>query len=61
MLELQEKMANVSFVYPIFCVLFLVTFDNEVMKIQKILCNLCLHFARQGGQDGKRPERKSRN
>ena len=22
-------------------------------KIRKILCNLCLHFARQDGQDGK--------
>ena len=27
----------------------------------KILCNLCLHLARQDGQDGKKPERKSRN
>ena len=27
----------------------------------KILYNLCLHFARQDGQDGKKPERKSRN
>ena len=27
----------------------------------KILCNLCLHFARQDGQDGKKTERKSRN
>lgn len=27
----------------------------------KILRNLCLHFARQNGRDGKKPERKSRN
>ena len=27
----------------------------------KILHNLCLHFARQDGQDGKKMERKSRN
>ena len=27
----------------------------------KILRNLRLHFARQDGQDGKKPERKSRN
>ena len=27
----------------------------------KILCNLCLHFARQDGQDGKKTERKSYN
>jgi hypothetical protein len=26
-----------------------------------ILRNLCLHFARQDGQDGKKTERKSRN
>ena len=37
---------------------FLVTFGDEVTKI---LRNLCLHFARQDGQDGKKPERKSRN
>ena len=30
---------------------FLVTFGNEVTKI---LHNLCLHFARQDGQDGKK-------
>ena len=30
-------------------------------KNMKILCNLCLHFARQDGQDGKKPERKSSN
>ena len=29
---------------------FLVTFDDEYTKI---LRNLCLHFARQDGQDGK--------
>ena len=27
----------------------------------KILRNLCLHFVRQDGQDGKKTERKSRN
>ena len=41
----------VYFVHPIFRFLFLVTFGNEVMKI---LRNLCLHFARQDGQDGKK-------
>ena len=30
---------------------FLVTFDNEITKI---LRNLCLHFARQDGQDRKK-------
>ena len=40
----------VYFVHPIFRFLFLVTFGDEVMKI---LRNLCLHFARQDGQDGK--------
>jgi len=30
-------------------------------KKMKILGNLCLHFARQDGQDGKKPERKSCN
>jgi hypothetical protein len=29
---------------------FLVSFGNEVTKI---LCNLCLHFARQDGHGGK--------
>ena len=32
---------------------FLVTFGDEVTKI---LGNLCLHFARQDGQDGKKPK-----
>ena len=32
---------------------FLVTFGDEVMKI---LCNHCLHFARQDGQDRKNPK-----
>ena len=41
----------VYFVHPIFHFLFLVTFGDEVMKI---LRNLCLHFARQDGQDGKK-------
>ena len=40
-----------SFVHPIFRFLFLVTFGNEVMKI---LHNLCLHLARQDGEDGKK-------
>ena len=39
------------FIYPIFGFWFLVTFGNEVMKI---LHNLCLHFARQDGQNGKK-------
>ena len=46
------------FVHPIFRFWFMVTFGDEVTKI---LHNLCLHFARQDGQDGKKPERKSRN
>ena len=37
---------------------FLVIFGD---KVTKILRNLCLHFARQDGQDGKKQERKSRN
>ena len=32
---------------------FLVTFGGKVMTVLKILRNLCLHFARQDGQDGK--------
>ena len=46
------------FVHPIFRFWFLVTFGDEVTKI---LRNHCLHFARQDGQDGKKPERKSQN
>ena len=37
------------------CFWFLVTFGDEVTKI---LRNLCLHFARQYGQEGKKKERK---
>ena len=39
------------FVHPIFHFWFLVTVGNEVTKI---LSNLCLHFARQDGQDRKK-------
>lgn len=38
------------FVYRIFRFWFLVTFGDEVTKI---LCNLCLHFARQDGKKRK--------
>ena len=47
-------LGNLCFVHSVF--LFLVTFGN---KVTKVLRNLCLHFARQDGQDGKKPERKS--
>ena len=43
-------MCCICFVHPIFRFWFLVTFGDEVTKI---LRNLCLHFARQDGQDGK--------
>ena len=43
-------MICVSFI-PFFVSLFLVTFGDEDTKI---LCNLCLHFARQDRQDGKK-------
>ena len=46
------------FIHPIFCFWFLVTFGN---KVTKILCNLCLHFARQDGQDGKKPDQNTKN
>ena len=46
------------FVHTIFSFWFLVTFGN---KVTKILRNLCLHFARQDGQDREKLERKSRN
>ena len=36
-------------------------FWRQSYKNTKTLCNLCLHFARQDGQDGKKTERKSRN
>ena len=39
----------VSFI-PFFVFGFLVTFGNEVTNM---LCNLCFHFSRQDGQDGK--------
>ena len=48
--SLEATRLNICFVHPIYRFLFLVTF---VDKVTKILCNLCLHFARQDGQDGK--------
>ena len=39
---------------------FLVTFGDKVMKIQKRLRNLCLHFARRDGKEGK-IEKKIKN
>ena len=44
------------FANPIFRLWFLVTFGEEVTKIQnpKSLFNICLHIARQVGQDGKK-------
>ena len=44
---------NLCFIHPIFRFWFLVTFAFG-NKVTKILCNLCLHFARQDGQDGKK-------
>ena len=35
---------------------FLVTFGNQNMKI---LHNICLHFARKDGQDGKKAEKET--
>ena len=49
---------NIWFFHPIFRFWFLVTFGK---KVTKILRNLCLHFARQDGQNGRKPERKSSN
>ena len=43
--------ANNCFIHPIFRFWFLVTFGDDVTKI---LHYLCLHFARQDGQDVKR-------
>ena len=49
-LNVLAPLCNFCFVHPIFRFCFLVTFGD---KNTKILCNLCLHFARQDGQDGK--------
>ena len=47
----------VSFIpFFVFC-----HFWQQGYEITKILHNLCLYFARQDGQDGKKTERKSRN
>ena len=48
-MELVSR-STIIFVHPIFGFWFLVTSGN---KVTKILGNLCLHFARQDGQDGK--------
>ena len=58
LMQLLGKKVKLYSVHPIFRFWFLVTFGN---KNSKILRNLCLHLARQDGQDGKKPERKSRN
>ena len=44
---------DMCFVHPIFRFWLLVTFGD---KVTKILHNLCLHFVRQDGQDGKKSE-----
>ena len=36
-------------------------FWRRSYKNTKVLRHLCLNFASQDGQDGKKPERKSRN
>ena len=46
-----QFIANFCFVHPIFRFWILVTFGDGVTKI---LRNLCLHLARQDGQDGKK-------
>ena len=51
---LMFRSSNFSFL--VFCHFWRQSYENT-----KILCNLCLHFARQDGQDGKKLERKSRN
>jgi hypothetical protein len=44
---------NVSFIpFLVFGHFWQLSYENT-----KILRNLCLHFARQDGQDGKKPER----
>ena len=47
----SRNLPNLCFVHPIFRFWFLVTFGD---KVTKKLHNLCLHFARQDGQDGKK-------
>jgi hypothetical protein len=47
----QHIKTYVSFI-PFFIFWFLVTFGDEVTKT-KFLRNVCLHFARQDGQDRK--------
>ena len=43
----KKKVVDFCFIYPIFGFWFLVTFANKARINMKILCNLCLHFARQ--------------
>ena len=45
-------MVVICFVHPIFHFCFLVTFGKNT----KTLHNLCLHFTRQDGLDGKKKE-----
>ena len=47
----SAQLIETSFLFRSSHFLFLVTLGDEVTKI---LHNLCLHFARQDGQDGKK-------
>ena len=52
--KVNQDVLAVSYVWFIPFLVFGFTFGNEVMKI---LCNLCLHFARQDGHDEKKVQK----
>ena len=54
-------MFSISFVSFIPFLFLVHNFWRQSYKNTKILHNLCLHFARQDGQDQKKTKRKSRN
>ena len=56
LLLIKTMATNVSFI-PF----FVGHFWPRSYENMKLLCNLCLHFAMQDGQDGKKAERKSCN
>ena len=54
--NIRKLFRSSHFSFLVFCHFWLRSYENT-----KILRNLCLHFARQDGQDGKKTARKSRN
>ena len=49
----SSQLINLTIMFRSSHFMFLVTFGDKVTKNTKILRNLCLHFAREDGKNGK--------